>query len=228
MDRNRNILTLDVRITRLKGKLRIHNQPKEIHMTNNISDTQRRVLLQAAAGIAGMQLASTASDATGTPASAPAAMAPTPGKPGDFDFLIGNWKIKNRKQKAAGSKEWDEFPGESTCWTILGGVCSIEELRIPARNFSGMGLRLLDVEKRVWSDFWVNAKSGVLATPGTTGSFEKGAGIFISEDTVDGRPVKYRGLWDRITPTSCRWSQSTSRDDGKTWEDNWVMEWTRA
>jgi hypothetical protein len=40
---------------------------------------------------------------------------------------------------------------------ILAGVGSVEELRIPARNFSGMGLRLLDLEKKVWADHWVNA-----------------------------------------------------------------------
>lgn len=45
------------------------------------------------------------------------------------------------------------------------GIGSVEELRIPARNFSGMGLRLLDVERRLWADHWVNARSGVLTPP---------------------------------------------------------------
>ena len=54
---------------------------------------------------------------------------------------------------------------EATVVGILGGIASIEELRIPARGFSGMGLRLLDVEKKIWSDHWVNAKSGVVAVP---------------------------------------------------------------
>ncbi len=66
------------------------------------------------------------------------------GQPGEFDFLIGDWKIKNRRLK--GPNQWDEFEGESTCWSVLNGVGSIEELRIPARNFFGMGLRLLDRE----------------------------------------------------------------------------------
>ncbi|MBK8324850.1 MAG: hypothetical protein IPL06_19765 [Betaproteobacteria bacterium] len=99
------------------------------------------------------------------PARSPRPLRQAPGKPGDFDFLNGNWKISHR-QKPPGAKEWITFKGEATCWSILGGVGSIEELRIPERNFSGMGLRLLDVEKRLWNDFWVNAKSGVLTTPG--------------------------------------------------------------
>ena len=151
-----------------------------------------------------------------------------PGKPGDFDFLAGEWKISNRKRKTEGKDQWDEFEGESTCWTVLAGVGSIEELRIPARDFSGIGIRLLDVEKKVWSDFWVNGKSGVLAPPGTTGGFIKGVGTFASEWTEgDKTVVQVKGVWDKITSDSCRWYQAISRDGGATWEDNWIMHWER-
>lgn len=150
------------------------------------------------------------------------------GKPGDFDFLAGKWKIANRRRKKEGTEEWDEFPGEATCWTILGGVGSIEELRIPARDFSGMGLRLFDVEKRIWNDHWVNGKSGVLTTPGLSGVFVDGVGTFAAEEMDGEVPIRVKGVWDRITPTSCRWYQAVSRDAGKTWEENWVMAWTRV
>lgn len=152
---------------------------------------------------------------------------PPPGKPGDFDFLHGEWRIAHRRLKSAKDAGWDEFEGEATCWTILGGVGSVEELRIPARNFSGMGLRLLDLEKKLWNDFWVNARSGVLAPPGLTGHFVEGVGVFIAEDTDDGKPILARGVWDRIAQGRCRWHQSVSRDAGKTWDYNWFMDWTR-
>jgi hypothetical protein len=152
---------------------------------------------------------------------------PTPGKPGDFDFLTGEWRIHHR-QLRAGSNEWLEFDGEATVHGILGGVGSVEELRIPARNFSGLGLRLLDVEKRVWADHWVNAKSGVMTVPGMPGSFENGAGIFVADDQEDGKPVKSLGVWDLITPKSCRWRQAISRDGGKTWQQTWLMDWRRV
>lgn len=91
-----------------------------------------------------------------------------------------------------------------------------------------MGLRLLDVENKVWNDFWVNSRSGVLAPPGLKGSFQDGAGIFEADDMDGETPIKVRGVWDRITPTSCRWYQAVSRDGGKTWEGNWYMDWTRV
>lgn len=147
------------------------------------------------------------------------------GKPGDFDFLTGEWRIHNRFREG---DKWIEFPGEATVVAILGGIASIEELRIPARNFSGMGLRLLDVDKKIWSDHWVNAKSGVVGVPGQLGVFENGVGTFLSEGEGDKGPELYRGVWDRITPKSCRWFQGVSRDGGKTWDDGWFMDWTRV
>lgn len=147
------------------------------------------------------------------------------GKPGDFDFLTGEWRIANRMiDKGA----WIEFPGEATVVRILDGVGSVEELRIPAREFSGMGLRLLDVEKRIWNDHWVNAKSGVVSVPGQQGVFENGVGTFLTEDTEGKMRMLYRGVWDRITPKSCRWFQGSSKDGGKTWTDSWFMDWTRV
>jgi hypothetical protein len=150
------------------------------------------------------------------------------GKAGDFDFLAGEWTIKHRWKSAPDDDAWLMFEGEATCWTILGGVGSVEELRIPVRNFSGMGLRLLNIEQGIWSDFWVNARSGVLTTPGTSGVFIDGTGTFEADEVEDGVPMKVRGIWDQITPTSCRWRQAISRDGGLTWQETWVMDWTRT
>lgn len=189
-------------------------------MSNAASDAQRRTLLQVAAGQAttahlGLQAAS-----------AIAAKPVATGKPGDFDFLSGNWNIKNRQLK---NGTWETFDGEATVHGILAGVASVEELRIPARNFSGMGLRLLDVEKRLWADHWVNGKSGVLTPPPSWGSFVKGVGTWDSDEEDDNKkPIIVRGVWDRITSNSCRWYQAVSRDGGKSWQENWLMDWTRA
>lgn len=193
---------------------------------NDIQNEARRTLIASAAatvaaGVAGFGV--TALAATTEPVAT--TIANPNGKPGDFGFLAGEWKIRHRRLSGA---DWDEFDGEATVWTILGGVGSVEELRIPARQFSGMGLRLLDLDKHVWTDFWVNGRSGVLTPPGMTGVFVDGAGTFQAIEFEEGRPITVRGVWDRITPTSCRWHQAVSRDGGKTWEENWFMDWTRA
>ncbi len=103
----------------------------------------------------------------------------------------------------------------------------MEELRIPARGFSGMGLRLLDIERRLCADFWVNAKSGVLTPPRSWGGFVDGVGRWDADDQDGHQPVIYCGVWDQITARSCRWYQASSRNCGQSWEQGWVMRWSR-
>ena len=87
-------------------------------MDHTLTEIQRRSLLQSAAGLALGQIASDAA------AAAAPNQPPPPGKPGDFDFLSGNWKINHRRLKTPGTDDWDVFTGEATCWSILGGVGS--------------------------------------------------------------------------------------------------------
>lgn len=152
------------------------------------------------------------------------------GKAGDFDFLAGRWTIKNRRLKTrwAAVEDWELFDGAATCWTVLDGRGSIEELNIPPGRARGLGIRLLDVERGVWSDYWTGSGSGVVVPPPMTGAFDGGVGTFIATDERDGEiAIWSRGVWDRITPTSCRWHQAFSRDEGQTWHGNWFMDWTR-
>ena len=150
--------------------------------------------------------------------------APAAGRPGDFAFLDGHWRIRHLKRRG---EAWDRFEGEARCWSILDGVGSVEELLIPARRFSGLGLRLLDVEKRLWNDHWVNASSGVVGVPGLQGGFERDEGLFPSTYEEDGKTMHAMGIWDRIAPGQCRWRQVYSADGGQSWTHDWVMHWRR-
>lgn len=209
-------------------------------MSNESRNLSRRAVLQTMAGAAigqlifgGTAVRASEGESVGgsaTPESTAAATSRTipPGARGDFEFLAGEWRISHRRLKKPTDTTWDEFKGEATCWSILGGVGSIEELRIPERDFSGMGLRLLDLEKRIWSDFWVNGKNGVLSPPGMPGGFVNGVGTFLADELDGDRPMLVRGVWDRITKRSCRWHQGISYDDGKTWQETWWMDWVRA
>ena len=155
--------------------------------------------------------------------------APTGSGIGDFEFLAGEWTIENRRlvePNDGGAPTWDEFEGEATVHSLLGGLASIEELRIPARGFSGMGVRVFDIERGQWADHWVSGKVGVVYPP-MYGTFVDGVGTFTAEDLDDGIPVLGRGIWDSITPSSCRWHQASSGDNGATWDHNWFMQWTR-
>ena len=154
----------------------------------------------------------------------PLANAPVPT---DFDFLMGTWQVTNRrlKQRFADSQDWDVFAAQSVCQKLLGGVANVDEIAMPSRGFSGLTLRLLNVEQQRWSIYWVNSRSGELFPP-VHGRFDGDRGEFFGEDTDDGKPVKVRFVWNRQVPKSPRWEQAFSVDGGKTWETNWIMEFT--
>lgn len=147
--------------------------------------------------------------------------------PGDFDFLTGEWKIKIRKFDTTGPDGKKERDACATVHRVLGGAGSIEELRNGDGSMWGMGVRVWLPETKQWADHWTAAQNGVVNPP-QMGQFIDGAGVFLLDDVDDGKPLKIKAIWDQITPTSCRWHQVLSRDDGKTWEYGTYMSWTRA
>lgn len=146
---------------------------------------------------------------------------------GDFDFLAGEWKIRHLRLKDGTKDEWQRFDSGATVHRVLNGMGSIEELRKADGSDMGMGVRVWLPQEKKWADHWTSAGNGIVNPP-QKGEFIDGEGVFISEEEVEGVKWLYRGVWDRITPTGCRWHQSASSDDGKSWEWNWWMEWTRV
>lgn len=147
----------------------------------------------------------------------------------DFDFLAGHWKVQNRRlrQRWGGSQEWDEFPATSTVQSTLGGIGNFDEYQAPARGFGGITLRLYQPATRQWSLYWANSRDGVLQPP-VHGRFVNGVGTFYGDDVDEGKPVRVRYIWSHSARTTARWEQAFSADGGKTWETNWIMEFTRV
>ncbi len=153
------------------------------------------------------------------------------GRPGDFDFLAGRWTIKNQRLSTEGNSvgQWEHFDGAAHCFTVLGGLGSIEELSIPPGKPRGLGIRLLNSANGLWSDYWTSSGAGLVMPPPMLGSFNAGVGTFVSLEEREGDgTLQVRGVWDHITPTRCQWHQATSRDGGRSWQDNWHMQWARV
>ncbi|MGH8173667.1 MAG: hypothetical protein ACREPX_11000, partial [Rhodanobacteraceae bacterium] len=151
--------------------------------------------------------------------------------PGDFDFLVGSWKVKHRrlKQRLVGSNDWDEFGGTLVNQPVLGGHGNVGDnvMEFPAGTVRGIGLRAYDPATRQWLSWWLDGRSPANIASPVRGGFVDGVGTFIGDDDLNGRPIKTRVLWSRITPRSARWEQSCSADGGATWESNWISDFTR-
>lgn len=148
----------------------------------------------------------------------------------DFDFIIGRWKVHNRclRERLKGSNDWYEFEGMSVARKLLGGIGNIDEITFERETgpVEGMALRLFDPKSQEWSIYWASSATGVLDTP-MIGKFENGCGEFFAHEIHENKHVYSRFIWSEIRENSCRWEQAFSPDGGKTWETNWIMEFTR-
>lgn len=149
----------------------------------------------------------------------------------DFDFLIGEWTVRNERlrQRLVGSTEWEHFDAVSTVEKVMrdpGGVHggNLDQMAVPSRGFTGMTLRLYDPAADLWSIYWSDTRSHRLFPP-MVGRFEAGLGTFFGDDVEGGTPVRVRFLW---TPGEIPvWQQAMSTNGGVTWEKNWVMRFER-
>jgi hypothetical protein len=146
----------------------------------------------------------------------------------DFDFLHGTWQSKQRRldKWGAGSDTWIEFEAELECRPHLLGLANFDELvmRTDSGTQSGVTLRLFNPETKVWSIYWANSRTGELGTP-MIGGFEDGIGTFYAHELYDGKWIYSRFIWTSSLP---RWEQAFSTDGGRTWETNWVADFTRV
>jgi hypothetical protein len=148
----------------------------------------------------------------------------------DFDFLIGTWNVVNRVLKGsafAGGDEWDSYPATATCYGIFDGGGVLDEITFPTKQVRGMTLRLFDTARKEWSIYWAGSTTGVLGPP-VVGRFAGGRGDFYGDDTYDGKPIRVHFVWSDITATTARWRQAYSPDGGRSWETNWIMDFTRV
>ena len=148
---------------------------------------------------------------------------------GDFDFLYGSWRVHNRwlRERFAGSDDWEEFEATSLVRPLVGGLGNEDEFRTGhAGGFVAMSLRLFDPALGRWAIYWADSRRRGLLDPPVLGGFDGDVGTFEGRDTLGGRPSSCASWTDVRTPTP-RWQQAFSDDDGRTWEPNWEMRFTR-
>lgn len=142
----------------------------------------------------------------------------------DFDFLVGTWKLKNKRLKCrlGGCSEWSAvYETKVVMNKILNGIGNIDNFYDNAggKNYEGVAVRLFNPKTKLWSIYWTDSNIGVFDPP-MVGSFENNVGHFFCKDTFNGRPIIVVFRWDVRNPKFPVWSQAFSDDNGKTWEWN--------
>lgn len=151
----------------------------------------------------------------------------------DFDFLFGRWQVHHRKLKKRliDDHDWVEFEGTLISQPLMGGYANVDDdvFDAPDGAYRGVAPRSFDAKSHQWSIWWMDSRMpSAPMDPPVRGSFRNGVGTFYADDTENGKRIRIRFIWSKITPTSCHWEQAYSPDGGKTWETNWVQDLKRV
>jgi hypothetical protein len=152
----------------------------------------------------------------------------------DFDFLIGGWRVRNRKLSdviGSARREWVEFDTEALTMPILDGLSHVGRIWCDEDQIGGpwevFALRQFDPAERIWRIWSASTRSpGRLGAP-LAGRFTDRMGMFTGDGTIAGHSAKIRFEWASLAPGRARWSRAFSFDAGLCWQVNWIMELAR-
>ena len=145
----------------------------------------------------------------------------------EFDFWIGEWDVNLRVRQP--DFTWkDSHKSVARIYTILDGKAILELWSEKEGGINGYSLRYYNPKKGAW-DLWLNwASNNQSATNGMECFFRhKRAECYSKRKINEASSLVSRYTFSDAQPNSVRWDDAYSRDNGKTWSNNWIMEFTR-
>ncbi|HEX4159080.1 MAG TPA: hypothetical protein VHY79_11440 [Rhizomicrobium sp.] len=149
----------------------------------------------------------------------------------DFDSEFGDWTIHTRRllHPLSGANDWVTYDGTKKVTPVRGGKGNIAEVKEDgsAGHLDFIALRLYDPDARQWSLNFMSAGNGTFGAP-AYGELRDGGIAFIGPDTFHGRNILVRFITRTADPDNASSEQYYSDDGGRTWELNWVNNYTRT
>jgi len=150
----------------------------------------------------------------------------------DFDFDFGTWKTHSSRllHPLTGSQDWVQMDGVTVVTKVWNGRANLAEYRAagPAGVVELLALRVYNPNSHQWSINFATPNVGTLGAVPGVGEFRDGRVDFYDQEAINGRAVLVRfSIWD-VTAEEARSEQAFSGDGGKTWEVNWITQYTRV
>ena len=150
--------------------------------------------------------------------------------PGDFDFLLGKWRVRHRTLagRLTGATAWREADAIDIVRPAFAGLGNVGRFMrlVDGRPYEGMPVRLYDPRAEQWRIYWIDSADQRMEPP-VMGRFQNGEGLFEGEDILRGTAIRVRFRWSDIRADGARWEQFYSGDAGQSWELNSTMEFQR-
>lgn len=141
-----------------------------------------------------------------------------------FDFWHGEWDVNLRIFREG---QWkDQIQGHATIYSILDGRATMELWDSP--SLKGFSIRYYDEATKKW-ELWLNwPQPNASRWAHFEGAFRNGRCEFFTDYINNSDTMRIRYTFSDITNNSLRWDDGYSRDRGKTWSVNWIMEFSRT
>jgi hypothetical protein len=148
----------------------------------------------------------------------------------DFDYWFGTWTEHSRRlmHPLTGLNDWVEMEGRSIVTKIWDGRANLVEYTGsgPDGPVELISLRTYSPQAHQWSVNFATPRGGKLGVP-AIGEFRNGRGDFYDQEPFNGKMILVRfSVWP-VTPDTMQSEQAFSADGGKTWEVNWINQYTR-
>jgi hypothetical protein len=149
-----------------------------------------------------------------------------------FDLRAGCWTFHNHvlKERLTNNHEWFDYDSFQHLWITMGGFGNVDDnvMHRPDGTYYGVTVRTYDPKTGLWSIWWHDSRTPGDLDPPVKGRFKDGVGLFYADDSLRGKPIKVRFTWSGITATAAHWEQAYSGDGGKTWEINWIADFSKV
>jgi hypothetical protein len=151
-----------------------------------------------------------------------------------FDFEIGTWNVKMRRRRLGAdlqpAGDWVAFDATVVMRTILGGLGNVEDVTMytPDGVKRAAGSRFYNPDTKEWRIYWSSEGDGRWQEPMVGGFAVENGMLIVTDEFVQGAPVKTCYVWRDVHTERPYWEQNFSNDGGATWTCNWTMEFSRA
>lgn len=141
-----------------------------------------------------------------------------------LDFWVGEWDL-SWPGGQGGTPEGQTGHGSNIITSELGS-CVIHE-SFSGDGFTGQSFSIYDARSEEWKQTWVDDQGGHIAFTG--GLAPDGTPFFQTAPFEDaqGEERINRMIWENIARATLTWRWQTSTDAGDTWNDLWVISYTR-
>lgn len=144
-----------------------------------------------------------------------------------FDFWVGTWKLDG-KTRQPGTDTWAETHSTNHITKILDGMVVHEDFKQPASKgqpaYRGESWSVYNPGAKIWRQTWVDNQGGYIPL---RGEFKDGKMTLVTLANPAKPEVFSRMVYSHIEAKAFDWDWELSIDNGKTWQLQWHVHYTR-